>query len=185
MAFVMRFAADNVHQAVIPDSGHWLMEEQPDATVAAIKAFLQETTSASLGQVRMTADEVAALPRDTAGAGTSKLKGVEMVVLSGNPAEAGTYAIQLKVPANTKIASHTHHDNRTALVISGEWYFGYGPKANETDARRLGAGSYYTEPANADHFAFTKDKPAVIFITGQGPSDTRYVDAAEEQSANQ
>jgi len=40
MAFVMRFAADDVRQVVIPDSGHWLMEEQPEATVAAIRAFL-------------------------------------------------------------------------------------------------------------------------------------------------
>jgi len=39
MAFVMRFAADDVHQVVIADSGHWLMEEQPRATVAAIRTF--------------------------------------------------------------------------------------------------------------------------------------------------
>jgi pimeloyl-ACP methyl ester carboxylesterase len=40
MADVMRFAATNVEGAVIADSGHWLMEEQPEATVAAILAFL-------------------------------------------------------------------------------------------------------------------------------------------------
>ena len=39
-AFIMRFAADDVTAAVIPDSGHWLMEEQPAATVAAVRAFL-------------------------------------------------------------------------------------------------------------------------------------------------
>ena len=36
----MRFAATNVQEAVIPGSGHWLMEEQPAATVAAVRAFL-------------------------------------------------------------------------------------------------------------------------------------------------
>ncbi|WP_254514920.1 alpha/beta fold hydrolase [Novosphingobium sp. G106] len=40
MAFVMRFAADDVKQVVIADSGHWLMEEQPTATIAAIRGFL-------------------------------------------------------------------------------------------------------------------------------------------------
>ena len=40
MAAVMRFAADDVQQVVIADSGHWLMEEQPAATVAAIRTFL-------------------------------------------------------------------------------------------------------------------------------------------------
>jgi pimeloyl-ACP methyl ester carboxylesterase len=40
MAVVMRAAASNVQEAVIPNSGHWLMEEQPTATIAAIRAFL-------------------------------------------------------------------------------------------------------------------------------------------------
>ena len=42
MATVMRAAASNVEQMVIPDSGHWLMEEQPQATVAAVRAFLDK-----------------------------------------------------------------------------------------------------------------------------------------------
>ncbi len=40
MAVVMRAAATDVTEQVIPNSGHWLMEEQPAATVAAIRAFL-------------------------------------------------------------------------------------------------------------------------------------------------
>jgi pimeloyl-ACP methyl ester carboxylesterase len=40
MAVVMRAAATDVSEGVIPDSGHWLMEEQPAATVTAIRAFL-------------------------------------------------------------------------------------------------------------------------------------------------
>jgi pimeloyl-ACP methyl ester carboxylesterase len=39
-ADVMRFVASDVTAQVIANSGHWLMEEQPDATVAAIKAFV-------------------------------------------------------------------------------------------------------------------------------------------------
>jgi pimeloyl-ACP methyl ester carboxylesterase len=40
MATVMRFAATDVTQAVIPDAGHWLMEEQPVATVKVVRDFL-------------------------------------------------------------------------------------------------------------------------------------------------
>jgi pimeloyl-ACP methyl ester carboxylesterase len=40
MAVVMRAAADNVQELVIAGSGHWLMEEQPQATIAAVRAFL-------------------------------------------------------------------------------------------------------------------------------------------------
>jgi pimeloyl-ACP methyl ester carboxylesterase len=39
-AVVMRNAAVNVTELVIPNSGHWLMEEAPAATMAAIRAFL-------------------------------------------------------------------------------------------------------------------------------------------------
>ncbi len=42
MAAVMRFAATNVTPLVVTDSGHWLMEEQPAATVAGIRAFLDK-----------------------------------------------------------------------------------------------------------------------------------------------
>lgn len=41
MAVVMRAAASNVKEAVIPNSGHWLMEENPTATIKAVTDFLQ------------------------------------------------------------------------------------------------------------------------------------------------
>jgi len=41
MAQIMRFAATNVREAVIPDSGHWIMEENPTATIALVRDFLQ------------------------------------------------------------------------------------------------------------------------------------------------
>ena len=40
MAALMRAAATDVQELVIQNSGHWLMEEQPATTVAAIRAFL-------------------------------------------------------------------------------------------------------------------------------------------------
>jgi pimeloyl-ACP methyl ester carboxylesterase len=39
-AIVMRNAADNVTEVVIPGAGHWLMEEAPTATIQAIRAFI-------------------------------------------------------------------------------------------------------------------------------------------------
>jgi pimeloyl-ACP methyl ester carboxylesterase len=42
MAVVMRAAATDVTGKVIAKSGHWLMEEQPAATVAVIRAFLDD-----------------------------------------------------------------------------------------------------------------------------------------------
>jgi pimeloyl-ACP methyl ester carboxylesterase len=39
-AAVMRNAAVNVTEVVIANAGHWLMEEQPAATIAAVRAFV-------------------------------------------------------------------------------------------------------------------------------------------------
>ena len=40
MAAVMRNAATNVQEAVVPNAGHWLMEEAPQATIHLIDGFL-------------------------------------------------------------------------------------------------------------------------------------------------
>lgn len=42
MAAVMRFAASDVEEGIVPDSGHWIMEENPKATVALVRAFLDK-----------------------------------------------------------------------------------------------------------------------------------------------
>jgi len=40
MATVMRAAGDDVTEGIVPDSGHWIMEENPRATVELVRAFL-------------------------------------------------------------------------------------------------------------------------------------------------
>lgn len=41
MATVMRAAASNVSEGVVPDSGHWIMEENPVATTTMVRTFLE------------------------------------------------------------------------------------------------------------------------------------------------
>jgi pimeloyl-ACP methyl ester carboxylesterase len=40
MATVMRFAANDVQEAIVPDTGHWIMEENPQATIQIVRGFL-------------------------------------------------------------------------------------------------------------------------------------------------
>jgi pimeloyl-ACP methyl ester carboxylesterase len=42
MATVMRAAASNVTEGIVPESGHWIMEENPTATVKLVRAFLEK-----------------------------------------------------------------------------------------------------------------------------------------------
>jgi pimeloyl-ACP methyl ester carboxylesterase len=43
MAAVMRFVASDVEEGVVPDAGHWIMEENPEATIALVRAFLERS----------------------------------------------------------------------------------------------------------------------------------------------
>jgi quercetin dioxygenase-like cupin family protein len=133
-----------------------------------------------LAQTRLAPADIAALDTSAAGPGTSGLGAIRSTVLSGNPKEPGPYTIALHVPARTTIAAHTHRDDRAAVVVSGTWWFGYGPLNERSRLKRLPTGSFYTEPAGQAHFARTGRDPAVVFITGTGPSDTEYVDAGSD-----
>jgi hypothetical protein len=124
---------------------------------------------------RLSATEAASLPVVGAGAGTSGLKAIETRLLLGDPSRPGPYTISIRVPPNTHIAPHSHRDDRTAVVAGGLWHFGYGATADEAATRPLPVGSYYTEPAGDPHFAWTGPEGATVYISGTGPSDTRYV----------
>lgn len=133
-----------------------------------------------LAPVSLTPQEIAALHKGGAGAGTSGVAGIQATVLAGDPTRPGPYAIEIRVPANTRIQAHHHRDDRTAVVISGTWRFGYGPKAGDALTKALGPGSFYTEPAGEPHFAMTGAEPAIVYITGFGPTDTTYESAAAD-----
>jgi quercetin dioxygenase-like cupin family protein len=126
------------------------------------------------GELRLTPSEIEAMAKQGPGAGTSGVAGIRTTTLMGDPTKSGPYTIEIRVPPNTRIQAHTHRDARSAVVISGAWYFGYGATASEALVKKLDPGSFYTEPAEVAHFALTKDQPAVVFITGIGPTDTVY-----------
>jgi pimeloyl-ACP methyl ester carboxylesterase len=42
MATELRFVADDVRGGIVPDSGHWIMEENPRATVTLVTEFLRK-----------------------------------------------------------------------------------------------------------------------------------------------
>jgi pimeloyl-ACP methyl ester carboxylesterase len=179
MATVMRFAATDVREAVVPDSGHWVMHENPDFTVALVSDFLRER-EATTADRRLTPQEIQQANVIAGGTGTSGKTGIQTIVLKGSPDGAGLYTIVLRIPAHTQIAAHDHPDDRVASVLSGTWYFGYGEKFDAASVKALPAGSIYTEPPHRVHFAETRDEPVMLQITGFGPSGTTYADTAKD-----
>lgn len=150
------------------------------AALGAITILLAASgaVAAPSAELRLTPAEIAALAQGGAGPGSSGVAGIQTSVLAGDPTKLGPYTIRLSAPANTRIAAHSHRDERTAVVVSGTWFFGYGDKADEVKVKALPPGSFYTEPAGDHHFALTRDEPVVVYIFGQGPTDTVYVDPA-------
>ena len=47
VAAVMRAAASNVREGIIPRSGHWIMEENPQATITLVRDFLAQSEHTS------------------------------------------------------------------------------------------------------------------------------------------
>ena len=182
MATVMRFAATNVTQQIVPDSGHWIMEENPDATIAMVRAFLDNTPAAAgaPGPLRLTPAEIQGLGKGGAGAGTSGVAGIQTRILAGDPTKPGPYTIEIRVPPNTRIAAHSHRDDRSGVVVSGTWYFGYGTRADEANIKALPRGSFYIEPAAEPHFAMTRGEAVVVYLSGMGPTSTDYVESTAD-----
>lgn len=142
--------------------------------LAVVAAPVLAAPSADKAEVRLTPSDIAALQQRAGGAGTSGVAGIQTFILAGDPTRPGPYTIELHVPARTRIAAHTHRDDRSAVVVSGTWHFGYGAVANLSATKALGPGSFYTEPADDAHFAITRNQPVTVIISGHGPTDTRF-----------
>lgn len=179
-AVIMRAVANNVEEVVVRGSGHWLMEERPSETVALLRTFLDASP-----QERLTPTDYKFPSSGNPGTGSSGVSDIRTIVLKGNPDRAGVYTIMLRVPAHTRIAAHSHRDDRIATVISGNWQIGYGSTFDPSKLKILPPGSFYTEPPEEPHFAMTGDEPVVVQITGYGPSSTRYVEAKEDPRNSQ
>lgn len=188
-AVIMRHVASNVQEEVVAGSGHWLMEERPVYTVALIRKFLDGPPPApsvassakdESSEQRLTPAEYKFPQQGNPGTGSSGVAGIETVVLKGNPDQAGVYTIMLRVPPHTRIAAHSHRDDRVATVIFGTWHIGYGDTFDEAKLKALPPGSFYTEPPSRNHFAETGEEPVVVQITGFGPSSTEYVDPTQD-----
>ncbi len=178
LATQVKLVATNATSVILPNTGHWVMEENPSGATNALTRFLGASSSA-LPQMRMTPAEVAANQTGSDQIGSSGLAGVSTKVLFGDPSSSGFYTIVLFVPAHTTIPAHAHRDDRMATVVSGTWQFGYGDRFDEGALKMLPAGSVYSEPGQMNHFARTGAEAVLVEISGFGPTDTQYVNAAD------
>jgi len=106
-------------------------------------------------------------------------KGAKLAVLHGDPAKEGTFVFRLKMPANFKIAPHTHPSGYTVTVLSGTPSVGIGEKVDTKAAHALRAGSFHYLPAKTSHYWLVK-APTEIQVQGTGPFGITYANPADD-----
>src|SRR6202795_3746831 len=98
-----KLVATNVETLVLPNTGHWVMEERPRETMDALTRFLggaptSTASSSTPSQMRLTPAEVRANQSGSDQIGSSGLAGVSTKVVFGDPSKSGFYTIVLSVP---------------------------------------------------------------------------------------
>lgn len=101
-------------------------------------------------------------------------KGVETVVLEGDPRGPGVFTLRLRVPAGTRLAPHTHPQPERVTVLEGAIGVGFGPTFDQTRLKVFRAGDYYVNPPGAPHYvSFATD--SVVQVTTTGPWKLDYL----------
>jgi quercetin dioxygenase-like cupin family protein len=108
-------------------------------------------------------------------------KGVQLVVLAGDPTKSGPFVVRLKLPANTKVPAHHHPVVENITVISGAFHLGMGDKLDEKNGTAFEPGGFASMPANTNHYAWASAE-SVVQLHGQGPFKIEYVNPADDPS---
>ena len=119
---------------------------------------------------------VATLPQDIHFKGPDGAVGI--AVLYGDPKKAEVFSERVRIPAGFKIMPHWHGETRTAVVLSGTFYYANGDEWDETKFKAYPPGSFLIEPAKISHYAMAKDGEVVLQSTSIGPSSTVKIEQA-------
>ncbi len=97
--------------------------------------------------------------------------GPETVVLFGDPAKPGVFVMRAKFAKGTKVMPSWRPDAwRTAVVLSGTYYYGVGERWDETKLEAYPAGTFFSHPSKHPHFAWAKDGEVIVQFTAMGPT---------------
>jgi quercetin dioxygenase-like cupin family protein len=105
--------------------------------------------------------------------------GSQAVMLYGDPAKDGLFAMRLKLPKDYHIPPHTHPKPEIVTVLAGTVRLGMGKTADKSTAQALPAGSFFALPPGMEHFVFF-DEETVIQLNSNGPWGLTYVNPKDD-----
>jgi quercetin dioxygenase-like cupin family protein len=105
--------------------------------------------------------------------------GAKIAVIEGPLNQAVPFTFRLMIPANSKIAPHTHPTFERVTVLSGTFHFAHGATYDPAKTTALRPGGVAVMPPNTPMFGYTKED-TVIQLHGTGPWGLNYVDPADD-----
>jgi len=106
--------------------------------------------------------------------------GATFAVVSGDPSKDGMFTVRIKLPANYVVPPHHHPTDEKVGVVDGTLSYGMGDKLNKAAAGTLNKGYHITMQAGMNHWVYTSDAGATIYITAMGPFAITYVDPKDD-----
>lgn len=103
-----------------------------------------------------------------------------LAVLVGDPTQAGTYLIRVRVPSGVKLMPHRHPEDRVYTVMSGVFYIGLGDRFDGEKVNAYPPGSVIILPGDTAHFHWAKSGEYVTQVTAIGPLGLEYMDANDD-----
>ena len=125
---------------------------------------------AAAAHAQTTSDSIIKLPSDIVFKAPAK-PGPPVAVLYGSPSKAGVFVMRVKFPAGYKVTPRWRPDEwRTAVVLSGTFYYGIGEQWDERKLVAYPPGTFFAHPSKHPHFAWAKDGEVVVQFTAMGPT---------------
>jgi len=122
-------------------------------------------------------DNAVKLPGDIVFKAPATGPGPETAILFGHPSKAGVFVMRAKFPAGYKITPRWRPDAwRTAVVLSGTFYYGLGEQWDESKLTAYPPGTFFAHPSKHAHFAWAKDGEVIVQFTAMGPTKVTLIE---------
>lgn len=164
----------------IPVDGGHTMSQRPVLLTALIAGLALAATPAA-AQAPYTGDgPIMVAPNQLSWRDAPSVAlGAKIAVIEGPLDKAVPFTVRLVLPANAKIAPHSHPAYERVTVLSGTFHFASGETFDPSKTQALVPGSLAIMPPGTPMFGYTKEE-TVIQLHGVGPWGLHYLNAADD-----
>lgn len=144
-----------------------------------MRALLLTTTLLGCCAVAADSDAPVALrPEGFRWSASPAAPGLRSAWVIGDAATPGSYVLRVRLAPGTRIAPHTHPDDRTCTVLAGVVYVAFGAQPDAARGVAMTPGTVYVLPANQPHAVWSGDVEAEYQESGTAPTGTTFLPAA-------